>query len=154
MPSGEARCSGSCCDRPFSIRWRIVMRTRISLGVPMTAVMLALAVAPATAESAADHLRVVMGNAVTNVDPYYNSQRSGLVIHHQVWDTLVHRDPETFQIKPLLASQWRVVDDKRIEFTLRSGVKFHDGSPLDAEDVVYTINHVSHPESRVATPSN
>jgi len=130
------------------------MRLRILPGVSLAALMIGFTVVPATAQKAADHLRIVMGNAVNNVDPYYNSQRSGLIIHHQVWDTLVHRDPETFQLKPLLASEWMVVDEKTIEFNLRPGVKFHDGSPLTADDVVYTINHVSHSESRVATPSN
>lgn len=130
------------------------MRKRLTLGISTMTALVWLGGAPAVAQKSADHLRVVTGNAVTNVDPYYNAQRTGLVIHHQAWDTLVHRDPETFQIKPLLATEWKVVDDKTIEFKLRSGVKFHDGSTLSADDVVYTINLASDIESRVATPSN
>ena len=41
-----------------------------------------------------------------------------------------------------------------IEFTLRPGVKFHDGSPFTADDVVYTINLIADPASRLSTPAN
>jgi peptide/nickel transport system substrate-binding protein len=129
------------------------MRKPISLGGAVVAASIWLAATPAAGQKAADHLRVVTGNAVTNVDPYYNSQRTGLVIHHQAWDGLVYRDPDTFEIKPLLASEWKVVNDKMIEFRLRPGVKFHDGSAMSAEDVIYTLNLIANPESKVATPS-
>ncbi len=59
---------------------------------------------------------------------------------HQVWDTLIYRDPETFQLKPLLATSWKYVDDTTLEFELRPGVTFQDGSPFTADDVVYTVN--------------
>jgi peptide/nickel transport system substrate-binding protein len=130
------------------------MRKPVGLGGVLLGVLLGLAAQPAAAQKAADQLRVVTGNAVTNVDPYYNSQRTGLVIHQQAWDGLVYRDPDTFLIKPLLASEWKVVGDTMIEFRLRPGVKFHDGSMLSADDVVYTVNLISDPDSKVATPSN
>ena len=66
-------------------------------------------------------LRVAWRDGIPDVDFYYNTLRTGLIIQHHVWDTLVYRDPETFQIKPLLATSWRNVDDTTIEFTLRDG---------------------------------
>lgn len=108
----------------------------------------------ATAQKAEDHLRIALRNAVPNIDPYYNSQRTGLVVAHQAWDTLVHRDPSTFRNVPGLAAAWRWVDETTLEFDLRPGVRFHDGSSLGPDDVVYTLNLVAHPESGVATPSN
>ncbi|MDQ8731613.1 ABC transporter substrate-binding protein [Bradyrhizobium sp. LHD-71] len=109
---------------------------------------------PASAQKSSDTLRIVFRDAVPNVDPYYNSQRTGLILAHTAWDTLVYRDPETFDLKPLLATEWKLVDDTTLDFTLRQGVKFHDGSPFSADDVVYTINLVSSPDSKVSTPSN
>ncbi len=109
---------------------------------------------PALAQKPADTLRIVMRDALPNIDPYYNNMRTGLVMHHQAWDTLVHRDPATFEIKPLLATEWKLVDATTIDFTLRPGVKFHDGSPLTADDVVYTLNLASDPNSKVSTPAN
>ena len=81
-----------------------------------------------------------MRDALPNIDPYYNNLRTGVVMHHHGWDTLVYRNPDTFKLEPLLATEWKQVDPTTIDFTLRPGVKFHDGSPLTADDVVYTLN--------------
>jgi len=114
----------------------------------------ALLVQPAAAQKSADTLRVVFRDTVTNVDPYFNQLRTGVVISHQAWDGLVYRDPDTFQPKPLLATSWKLVDDRTIEFELRRGVKFHNGEPFSADDVVYTLNTVSALDSKVSVPSN
>src|SRR5256714_6449103 len=114
----------------------------------------ALLVAPAMAQKSADTLRIVMRDALPNVDPYYNNLRTGVVMHHQGWDALVYRNPDTFKIEPLLATEWKLPDPTTIEFTLRSDVKFHDGSPFTADDVVYTLSVASDPASKVSTPAN
>ena len=116
-------------------------------------VTLSLAAAPASAQKSANTLRVTWRDAVPNVDPYYNQLRTGLVLAHQAWDTLIYRDPDTFQIKPLLATAWKQTDDTTWDFELRPGVKFHDGSAFTADDVVYTINTIL-TDKQVAVPSN
>ena len=73
------------------------------LGSAILTAALVVAGAPAMAQKSADTLRVTWRDAVPDVTPYYNQQRTGIVIGHQVWDSLVYRDPETFQLKPLLA---------------------------------------------------
>ncbi len=130
-----------------------MMKRRI-LGGLAIAVAVGLAALPAQAQKAQDTLRILFRDAVPNIDPYFNAQRTGLILGHQAWDMLVHRDPATFEIKPSLATAWKLVDEKTLEFTIRKGVKFHDGSMLSAEDVAYTINMASNPDSKVATPSN
>jgi len=109
---------------------------------------------PAQAQRGTDTLRVVFRDAVPNIDPYFNSLRIGLIIGHQYMDGLVHRDPETFRIVPAMATEWNWVNTTTLDFTLRRGVKFHDGRDFTADDVVYTINTVANPETRVATPAN
>ncbi len=108
---------------------------------------------PALAQKSADTLRITWRDAVPDVTPYYNQQRTGIVIGHQVWDSLVYRDPETFQLKPLLAESYKWVDETTLEFTLRSNVTFHNGDKLTADDVVYTINSIL-ADKQVSTPSN
>jgi peptide/nickel transport system substrate-binding protein len=120
----------------------------------MAAALLLGAAAPVAAQKSADTLRVVLRSALPNVDPYYNNLRTGLIMHHQAWDTLVYRDPETFRIAPLLATAWTFVDPTTLDFTLRPGVKFHDGSPFSADDVVYTLNLAADPASKVSSPAN
>ncbi len=124
------------------------------LGLAAVALGATLAAHSAQAQKSADTLRIVFRNAVVNIDPYYNQLRTGVVLAHQAWDALVYRDPETFAQKPLLATSWRLVDDKTIEFELRRGVKFHNGDGFSADDVVYTVNTVTAPDSKVSTPSN
>src|SRR6187401_3434605 len=131
------------------------MRMQNRLGAVILAMaLLGAAAVPATAQKSADTLRIVMRDALPNIDPYYNNLRTGVVMHHQGWDALVYRNPETFKNEPLLATEWKLPDSTTIEFTLRPGVKFHDGSAFTADDVVYTLNLVSDPASKVSTPAN
>ena len=109
--------------------------------------------APAGAQKSADTLRAVHWTQIADVNPYYNQLRDGLVVAHHAWDGLVYRDPETFAIKPLLATSWKYVDDTTLEFVLRRGVKFHDGSAFTADDVVFTFNSILG-DKQVSTPSN
>jgi peptide/nickel transport system substrate-binding protein len=107
----------------------------------------------AWAQKSADTLRITWREAVPDLDPYRNSTRNGLVVAFQAWDGLVARDPETFAIKPLLATSWKYSSDTTIDFELRPGVVFHNGDPFTADDVVYTVNQaISDPT--VAVPSN
>jgi peptide/nickel transport system substrate-binding protein len=130
------------------------MRKRLMPIFAFCLAVMSLAPQSVNAQKSADTLRIVFRDGVPNVDPYMNNLRTGVVLGHQGWDMLVHRDPATFELRPLLATEWRTVDDKTIDFTLRAGVKFHDGSPLTADDVVYTLNFAANPESKVATPAN
>ena len=130
------------------------MRLRMLLGFVLALGTVGLARGPASADKASDTLNVVFRDGVPNIDPYQNSQRTGIIVGHHVWDTLVHRDPATFEIRPMIATEWTIVDDRTIDFKLRPGVKFHDGNPLTSDDVVYTLNYAANPDSKVATPSN
>ncbi len=114
--------------------------------------LMAVAV-PAQAQKSADTLRVVWWDQIVNVNPYYNQLRAGIIVAHQAFDGLVYRDPTNFEIKPLLATSWKYTDATTIEFTLRQGVKFQDGSAFTADDVVYTINSIL-TDKQVSVPSN
>ncbi|HKD74946.1 MAG TPA: ABC transporter substrate-binding protein, partial [Ktedonobacterales bacterium] len=117
------------------------------------AAALATGAGPALAQKSADTLRITWRDAIPDVTPYYNQLRTGIVLGHQVWDSLVYRDPETFQIKPLLAESFKWVDETTLEFALRKNVTFHNGDKFSADDVVYTINSIL-ADKQVSTPSN
>ncbi|GAA4195405.1 TIGR04028 family ABC transporter substrate-binding protein [Microbacterium oryzae] len=56
-------------------------------------------------------------------------------------DRLLYQNPETLELEPWIAEDWQVNDDAtEYTFTLREGVTYSDGSPLDAENVVRNID--------------
>ena len=83
---------------------------------------------------------VVVQQETDSLDPCMAPRYgSGRVVMQNVNESLVWRDPETGELKPRLATAWKQVDDKTWRFTLREGVKFHDGAPLNAETAVKSI---------------
>ena len=58
-----------------------------------------------------------------------------------IWEALIGRD-WLGQLAPVpgLATEWRRIDDKTVELSLRRGVKFHNGEEMTAEDVVFTFS--------------
>jgi peptide/nickel transport system substrate-binding protein len=108
----------------------------------------------ATAAKKDNSLRVADDQVLDNVDPYFNNVRVGVILSHQVWDTLIYRDPKTNEYKGELATSWKWIDQKTLELELRKGVKFHNGAGFDADDVVYTLNFVAKPESKATTQTN
>ena len=67
-----------------------------------------------------------------------NALQSGL--HANVYESLVYYNSRTFQVEPVLATAWREISPTQMRFTLREGVKFHDGTVMNADDVVYSLN--------------
>ena len=60
-------------------------------------------------------------------------------------DTLLTINPVTMEPMPGLAESWRAVDPTTWEFKLRRNVKFHDGTPFTADDIVATFSRVFNP---------
>ncbi len=61
-------------------------------------------------------------------------------IHAAVYESLVYYNSRTFKHEGILATRWAQVSPTQWRFTLRSGVKFADGSPLTADDVVFSLD--------------
>jgi len=60
-----------------------------------------------------------------------------------IYDSMVFQNGVTGEIEPALAESWKISDDKkRIVFTLREGLKWSDGAPLTADDVMFTYNDI------------
>src|SRR5215831_19358222 len=71
-----------------------------------------------------------------------------------MYDLLVQVDPVHWdQVIPDLAQSWTISEDGlTYTFSLREGVKFHDGAPLTAEDVVASFRHIISPRAGVLSP--
>lgn len=115
------------------------------------AVVMTLVSGPALAGKADDTLVWSTASEVDTPDLYYQNLREVVIIAQQMCDTLMYKNPKSGDYQPLLATSYKWIDDKTLEFKLRKGVKFHDGTDFDAEDVAYTLNHVRKPDSGMVT---
>jgi len=86
----------------------------------------------------AGELRIGLAADVTSMDPHFLNLQPNINIGWHVFDALTHVD-ENARLIPGLAVSWRAIDPTTWEFKLRRGVRFHDGSELTAEDVVFSI---------------
>ena len=76
------------------------------------------------------------------LDPNKTSAYFSFEVLENVFDTLVEPDAD-LQMRPALAESWQVSPDQLTwTFHLRRGITFHDGSPLTADDVVYTYRRI------------
>lgn len=64
-----------------------------------------------------------------------------------IGEALVQRDRETMELIPSLAVSWEQVDELTWRFTLREGVKFHDGTPFNAEAAAFALNYMWNPDN-------
>ncbi|MFR9775727.1 ABC transporter substrate-binding protein [Micromonospora sp. MS34] len=87
-------------------------------------------------------LTAAIGGEPDQLDPHKTSAYYSFEVLENVYDTLVEPDAN-LKMVPSLATGWTTSDDQLTwTFTLRDGVKFSDGTPLDAEDVVYSFNRI------------
>ncbi len=108
---------------------------------------------PAVATPLDDTLRVTWTDALASLDPYATPLRTGMMLAHEFHDGLIHRDPETLQLRPLLARSWRLTQDRlAIDFVLEDKVRFHDGAPFGPDDVIATVARARRADT--AVPSN
>ncbi len=97
----------------------------------------ACAIMLATSASAAD-IRIAVRTDASSIDPHFHVYVPNAAVSRHIFEPLVTSDPRG-RIIPALADTWRLVDDATWEFHLRSGLTFHDGSPVTAADVAFTF---------------
>ena len=82
---------------------------------------------------------VIIESSPTNLDPRVGIDAQSERIGELIFDSLVRRD-QHFELKPWLAESWEIPDPQTYMFHLHKGVQFHDGQPLTARDVKWTID--------------
>jgi peptide/nickel transport system substrate-binding protein len=103
----------------------------------LAALLCGLAAAPAPA-LAQRTLTVATIAPPSALDPHYHNTSNNNQALRQVFDSLVQFD-NTGRLHPGLALSWTPLDELTWEIRLRPGVRFHDGTPFEAEDVAFTI---------------
>jgi peptide/nickel transport system substrate-binding protein len=118
--------------------------TRLT-GLALAALMASTAL-PATAET----LRWARAGDSLTLDPHAQNEGPTHTLAHQIYEPLIIRDM-TGAFEAALATDWAPkADDPTVwVFTLRQGVKYHDGADFTAEDVVFSINRAKSDNSRM-----
>jgi peptide/nickel transport system substrate-binding protein len=117
----------------------ISMRKRTLFLVLLLSVVFVLPVAAKT-------LKFTFQGSLDSLDPYNLNETFHLGFQGNIYEGLIRRGPN-LEIEPALAERWEVMEPTRWRFYLRKGVKFHDGTPFTADDVVFSAIRVRHPDS-------
>lgn len=86
----------------------------------------------------AQDLRIGLSAEPSSMDPHYHNLTPNNSLLSHVYERLIEND-EKQNLIPGLAESWKAINDTTWEFKLRKGVKWHDGSPFTADDVVFTF---------------
>src|SRR3954451_17342190 len=107
----------------------------------LLAAILALMVAPAYAVT----LKWAAQNDILTMDPHSQNHATTHAIMQYAYEGLT-RYSKDYQIEPCLATSWDKVSETQYRFHLRKNVKFHDGSPFTADDVVFSYGRIKQPQ--------
>ena len=111
------------------------MRFTVSALVLAAATALAM---PADAKT----FRWANAGDVNSMDPYARNETFLLTFMHNIYEPLLQRD-KNLKLEPALATEWSQPSPTVWRFKLRSNVKWHDGSPFSADDVVFSLNRAN-----------
>ena len=113
--------------------------------------VLLLAALASTAHAQPIQITISQPAEATTMDPGRSTQVLTVNYFYNLYDTLTRWDT-ALRLGPGLATAWKSVNETTWEFTLRQGVRFHDGSPFSAEDVKATLERNLQPGKTVVQP--
>src|SRR5476649_983197 len=122
----------------MSVRQTLLAITTVSLA--------AFALVPASSQT----LRYANQGDLKSLDPYTLRETTTIAHHGNVYEGLVARDKD-LSIIPGLAESWETPEPTRWRFHLRHNVKFHNGDPFTADDVVFSADRVRAKGSNLQT---
>jgi peptide/nickel transport system substrate-binding protein len=116
----------------------MVTRRTVLLG----AAAVAAGASGAGAQGRAREVRVGVTQDALTLDPANHRNRETQTVIRNIHDGLLTRDAE-MRIRPEIAESWRQIDTKTYEFRIRSGIRFHSGDALTAEDIRFTFDRLT-----------
>jgi peptide/nickel transport system substrate-binding protein len=89
-----------------------------------------------------DGIVVALDGEIHTLNPYGHNHKLNAIIDGLVHDQLFFRDPKTLRPVPNLAESLKAIDDLTWEVKLRPHIRFHNGEPLDAAAVKFTVDYL------------
>ncbi len=90
-------------------------------------------------------LRWAAQNDILTLDPHSQNHATTNAILMHSYEGLTRYNAQ-YQVEPALATKWTFTSPTQVRFELRRGVKFHDGSPFTADDVVFSFGRIKQPQ--------
>lgn len=110
------------------------IRSQTLIGIVFTALL--------TAGASAQSITAGLAAAPSSMDPHFATTGQNQQVAAVIYDRLIHIGADGSFVSGL-ATEWRVSDDQLTwTFKLRENVRFHDGSPFTAADVVFTFERI------------
>jgi peptide/nickel transport system substrate-binding protein len=123
------------------------MEARMNLRPIPTALAALAALALAASAAEARSLKWARTGDALTLDPHAQNESPTHNLAHQIYEPLLIRDAAG-NVHPALAVSCKVTADPAVwEFKLRQGVKFHNGNPFTADDVVFSLDRARQPTS-------
>src|SRR6202042_2642185 len=113
------------------------MSVRHRLFAAVAASLVAFTILPASSQT----LRYANQGDLKSLDPYTLKETTTIAHHAHVYEGLVTRDKD-LKIVPALAESWETLDPTHWRFHLRKNVKFHNGDPFTANDVLFSADRI------------
>jgi peptide/nickel transport system substrate-binding protein len=101
----------------------------------------------AAKRAASGSITIALGNEPTTLDPLLQEDGNERWVTDSIYDTLMGRSNDGKKLYPkLAAAQPKLIKKDTWQFKLRPGIKFSDGQPMNADAVVYSVNHLIDPK--------
>lgn len=120
-----------------------MLNRKILSGIMMIfAIVLLSACGNVTGSDRNQHLIIAQDGEPVTLDPHRTNDARSAVVINQMLERLIRQD-EQGVFHPWLATEWEQIDELTYEFKLREDVYFHNGEPLRASDVVFSLRRAA-----------
>lgn len=117
----------------------------LKLALSGAALLASLAFAPVQAAT----LRWAAQNDILTLDPHSQNHATTNALLQHAYEGLTRYNTK-YEPEPALATKWTYINPTQVRFELRKGVKFHDGSPFTADDVVFSFGRIKQPQGTMS----
>ena len=123
------------------------MNLKASLKLASAGALIAASLALSSAHAAP--LRWGAQNDILTLDPHSQNHATTNAILQHAYEGLTRYNAK-YEPEPALATKWTYISPTQVRFDLRRGVKFHDGSPFTADDVVFSFGRIKQPQGTMS----
>lgn len=124
-----------------------MLRYRDLVTITASAALAMAVIAPIPAQAQNKNVIIALTDEPTDLDACNATQSTvGRVAMQNFYETLTIMDPDTGELKPLLATSWEQISPNAWRFNLRKDVKFHDGQSMTAAGIASAIQRTLSPD--------